>query len=92
MNFGGPVWHCSVRHPIPERARELAHAELEGVGDATAGEWEERYQSFHLRRRLSASEAEQIGPVLDLRGTSEAWQRFKALPAVVRAITGGQPL
>lgn len=92
MNFGGPVWHCSVRHPKRDKARALAFEGLAGVGDASLGQWEEWQTAFHLRRRLTIAEAQLIGPVLDIRNTPEAWVRFKALPAIVRAITGGMPL
>lgn len=92
MNFGGPVWHCSVRHPSREKAKALARAGLDGVGDPVLGEWEEWHKSFHLRRRLSAEEAKSIGPVVDIRGTIEAWSRFDALPPLVRMATGNEPL
>lgn len=91
MNFGGPVWHVSIRHRDIEMAKKIAYAELDGVGDATLGEWTDFYTAFHLRRRLSRSEQELVGPILDIRGTSEAWRRFEELPAAIRKIVG-QPL
>lgn len=92
MSFGGPVWHCSVRHPARDAAIEIAYNALQGIGDANLGQWGEWHTAFHLRRRLSAKEAEAIGPVVDIRNTTEAWRRFKALPAFIRSATGGVPL
>jgi hypothetical protein len=55
----------------------LAHQELAGVGDAALGEWEERGDvAVHLRRRLTADEAANIGPVIDVRGTWEGQKRL----------------
>lgn len=92
MGFGGPVWHVSIRHPNREKARAIAYAELEGVGDPALGQWEEQHTSFHLRRRLSPAEEAVIGGVVDIRGTPEAWARFKTLPAKIRKLCGGQAL
>lgn len=59
--------------------REHAVRELEGVGDASLGEWiEETAAAVHVRRRLSAMEFPLVGPVLDIRGTEEA--RLRLLP------------
>lgn len=55
---------------------------LEGVGDATLGEWWEIGTiAVHLRRRLSLAEAVGVGPVVDVRGT---WEMTKRLNAVRR--------
>lgn len=55
---------------------------LDGVGDATLGEWAEpgiTRDAFHLRRRLTPAEAEPIGPVIDVRGTPEQASRYMAV-------------
>ena len=53
---------------------------LAGVGDAEAGEWwEDGDIATHLRRRLSDAEAQQVGPVMDVRHTDEAQRRLKAI-------------
>ncbi len=51
---------------------------LDGVGDASLGEWLDPPVRgvLHLRRRLSAEEGEAIGPVVDVRGTDEAARRL----------------
>lgn len=71
--------------------RHLAEKALWGVGDARLGEWiATRPMAVHLRRRLSAAEAADVGPVRDLRGTIEGWARYDAiahtLPAMVRRL------
>ena len=51
---------------------------LEGIGDATLGEYHEwSGRAYHLRRRLSVDEAALIGPVVDVRGTPEAELRLR---------------
>ena len=79
------MWHASAA-PTGQRlaASTLergAFAALDGVGDEAAGQWEEwtgpaNGSAYHLRRRLSESEAASVGPVVDVRGTSEARQRL----------------
>lgn len=87
MNFGGPVWHVSVKHPTRAREETIARDELAGVGDATLGEWlEVTERATHLRRRLSSTEEAVTGPLLDIRGTKEAWWRWESIPAKVRRI------
>jgi hypothetical protein len=80
MGFGGPVWHASVRTYGGNMAlaKEQALRALEGVGDATLGEWHEQgATAYHVRRRLSAAECEQTGLVMrDIRGTPEERQRM----------------
>lgn len=77
------MWHASVAPDppglsVPDRVlRDRAHAALDGVGDPTAGQWEERGDvAWHLRRRLTATEqhAARIDQVVDVRGTWEAPQ------------------
>lgn len=76
MGFGGPVWHTSVAQvrALPMIRREtLAREVLDGLGDASLGEWtEDNPRAFHLRRRLAVEEAAQIGEVIDVRGTTDA--------------------
>jgi hypothetical protein len=83
MGLGGPVWHVSVeaKRPMPSaQLYKLALRVLRGVGDAVEGEWfEEQYPFIHVRRRLSASEAALVGPVVDVRGTDEARRRAEAV-------------
>ncbi len=58
----------------------MALAALGGVGDAAAGEWIEFTGfAFHIRRRLTQSEAAEVGPVIDVRGTSEARWRHDSV-------------
>lgn len=63
----------------PVRLQAQAYAELEGVGDESLGYWEEWARAFHLRRRLSASEQERVGPAVDIRGTPEVSVRLYAV-------------
>jgi hypothetical protein len=60
----------------PDVTEHIAYGILDGVGDASLGEWTEWVQAFHLRRRLSNTEAELVGPVVDIRGTWEAKKRL----------------
>lgn len=97
MGYGGPVWHASAASTgallglgtefLERKAREA----LEGVGDASLGEWTEwTGVAFHVRRRLTEEEQSLVGPVVDVRGTEEAQRRMKAawldLPEVARRI------
>lgn len=97
MGYGGPVWHASAASTgalsglgvefLERKARDA----LEGVGDASLGEWTEwTGVAFHVRRRLTAKEQAIVGPVVDVRGTDEARRRMEAawldLPPVVRRI------
>jgi hypothetical protein len=66
------------------------HEVLDGVGDASLGQWEERGETaWHLRRRLTTEEQASIGPACDLRGTKEAQHRltnaWRWLPFTLRA-------
>jgi hypothetical protein len=92
MGLGGPVWHVSTasqRLALPLHAlEELAYDALGPVGDADLGEWKENGRAFHLRRRLSGREQQQVGPVIDVRANHEGWKRWAAmqshLPAALR--------
>jgi hypothetical protein len=88
--YGGPVWHASAAPlgvtPVASHLRECALAALDGVGDASLGEWEEwTGRAFHVRRRLTDEECAGL-EVVDVRGTDEARRRLAAvrrfLPAV----------
>lgn len=88
LNFGGPVWHASVRTYGNQRdgiARLLALRALEGVGDASLGQWEEGGRSaYHIRRRLSMREQLERGLAMrDIRGTEEAAQRLAEIVRLV---------
>ncbi len=90
MGFGGPVWHASVAQAreYPMMRREtLAREVLDGLGDASLGEWvEEGERAVHVRRRLTATEAVPIGEVVDVRGTPDAATRVRALAKVVAPV------
>lgn len=46
----------------------MAHKALDGVGDASLGEWvEDRGRYTHLRRRLSTDEQKITGEAVDIR-------------------------
>ena len=64
-------------------SKQLARMFLNGVGDASLGEWVEAGERgvFHVRRRLSAAEQEEFGiPVVrDVRGTPEYEGRLVGL-------------
>lgn len=87
------MWHASAHIPgsiiVWPLLEKLAHDALDGVGDASLGEWRERGNTaFHLRRRLSAVEQESVGPAVDIRGTPEYDKRV----AAVRASPWGRDL
>lgn len=85
MNFGGPVWHASVSVvtdlALSDKtlwlAKGIAQEALQGVGNASLGEWSEIGQiAVHLRRRLAPHEQTRVGPAIDIRGTREATRRL----------------
>jgi hypothetical protein len=87
------VWHASIAaHSsvvTSEVLRRTAYAELDGVGDPAAGEWEDpRDGVFHLRRRLTVDEQATVGPAVDIRGTWEATKRHRR---VARWLPAGFP-
>lgn len=93
MGLGGPVWHASAAPrpgsllPAEHGCRAIALDALDGVGDATLGEWHHwTGHAYHIRRRLSTAEQTHVGPVVDVRGTDEAQRRFDRLPAHVRQL------
>ncbi len=84
-SYGGvPVWHISVMplpfQRVPDRElKRIAYRHLAGVGDRSC-EWEEVSQRcFHLRRRVTPAESEQVGLVRDVRKTPEGRERMQAL-------------
>lgn len=85
QGYGGPVWHASASAlsgwPTDQNfLRRCARAALEGVGNASEGEWEHWGNiAYHIRRRLSADEQAQIGDMVDVRGTAEAITRHNAV-------------
>lgn len=58
---------------------DLAYLALQGVGDATLGEWRETGTAVHVRRRLKPSEMRYAGirEVVDVRGTDEFTRRIR---------------
>lgn len=57
---------------------------LEGVGNASLGQWMEwTGQYYHVRRRLSYKEQQSIGEAMDIRGTDEATERRKAVECYI---------
>lgn len=91
--YGGPVWHASaaskqIALPI-NFLQQCALTALEGVGDASKGQWEEwTGNAYHIRRRLTDQEQARVGEVEDIRGTEEQERRWLAvrpfLPAQYR--------
>jgi hypothetical protein len=72
---------------MPGKLEATARSILAGVGDAELGEWlETKPRVVHLRRRLSAREAAEVGPVVDIRGTPDAVARIAALGPLVRVV------
>src|SRR5215472_5601735 len=81
--YGGPVWHASAAPmgvaPVVSHLRDCAQAALEGVGDASLGEWQEwTGRAYHVRRRLTDDERGDLD-VVDVRGTPEAQRRLAAV-------------
>ena len=64
-------------------SRAMAERALNGVGDASLGEWIEYGNGgvVHVRRRLSVAEAEMVNPLRDIRGTEEEGERLRVLVA-----------
>ena len=84
--YGGPVWHASASRrrdrqvaAYTEDLLEVCRSLLDGVGDATRGEWvEQGVLALHLRRRLTPVEDAAVGPSIDVRGTPEGAARMEA--------------
>lgn len=75
------MWHASVAPQgllLPESfLRKVAFDALDGVGDASLGQWEEAFDRFfHLKRRLSEAEQGLVGAAIDIRGTDEQTKRW----------------
>lgn len=78
------MWHASSRSATKDTAWAIAERALNGVGDATLGEWREYGTDgsdvVHIRRRLSRAEAKMYRvKVRDIRGSKEEEQRLVAL-------------
>lgn len=64
--------------------RKKALIALHGIGDLTAGEWEEwTGRAYHVRRRLTPDEERMVGPAVDIRGTAEVLQRYRNMAPYV---------
>lgn len=58
--------------------REQAMKILDGVGDESLGQWEERGASaYHIKRRLTEEEQSSVGVACDIRGSQEADERLQ---------------
>lgn len=85
------MWHASVAYhgrSAPDDSTRLGYAlrMLRGVGDCKLGQWyESRPKAYHLRRRLSAVEAEGW-ELRDIRHSAEAIERYWSLPVQVRRV------
>jgi hypothetical protein len=83
------VWHASAAPfpgllALPSQCERLAYGALNGVGDPITGEWTEwTGKAFHVRRRLTVREEESVGPVVDVRGTTEVARRLAHIPRVL---------
>lgn len=90
-NYGGPVWHASAAWhdlgrtvPLAELGAAMilrlvmaARYALQGVGDATLGEWQDNGRAaYHLRRRVTAVEWGLQPWGMDYRGTAESRRRL----------------
>lgn len=89
------MWHASIapqRLTLPvDMLRALAHAELNGVGDSSLGEWEELgVRAFHLRRRLSAEEQRHVGAARDVRNHADGYRRAQKMQRFLPAEMRGQ--
>lgn len=67
--------------PVSEQSlRTYALEALSGVGDTNKGQWEEwSGVAYHIKRRLSQTEQNQVGEAKDIRKTLEAETRRKAV-------------
>lgn len=77
------MWHASAAprsiYVDAIFCEQAARWALEGVGDASLGEWAERTpRAVHVRRRLTLAEQLSVGDAKDLRGTREALDRYRA--------------
>jgi hypothetical protein len=80
------VWHASVsaRFPIRDVCRREVLRQLDGLGDASLGEWGEwSGDAYYIRRRLSVREQVSVGPVVDVRFTPEAVERLQLFALAV---------
>lgn len=77
-----------LRTGNPVAARAACYRALDGVGDASLGEWldDTSAVAVHLRRRLSRAEELVVGPACDVRGTAEAHRRLQAMLPTLRRV------
>lgn len=80
------MWHASGGGPDEGTSWGLARQALQGVGDASLGEWTERGNRVrggriivHMRRRLSRAEEPLVNQLRDIRGTPEEQERLTQL-------------
>jgi hypothetical protein len=78
------VWHASGRGSTERASWAIAQRALEGVGDASLGEWRELGAPgsgvVHIRRRLSSREQGNSGlRMRDVRDTPEADRRLEVV-------------
>jgi hypothetical protein len=82
------VWHASVAPTAGHIVlKPTLHARalkaLDGVGDRQH-EWHQWTGfAYHIRRRLTAEEAQWVGEVRDIRGTPEASARYRRIAALL---------
>ena len=82
------MWHASVAPTaghivLKPHLHRRALTALDGVGDRTH-EWHEwTGYAYHIRRRLTPDEAERVGMVRDIRGTPEAFARYRRMAALL---------
>lgn len=83
------MWHASIcKRDMPfgrVTLENIARRQLDGVGDASLGEWLEFTGRFlHLRRRLSVAEQVSVGPAVDIRADmAEVERRLRPVRHVI---------
>lgn len=78
------MWHVSTAGADKAVLSMAAQTQLLGYGDPSLGQWTEwTGYAYHLRRRLSLAEQQQVGVAVDVRGTPEAEARVVRLLAAI---------
>ena len=81
------MWHASVMMASQADRLSAAINALQGVGDATLGEWIEHRSAVHIRRRLSLREQIASGlQMTDMRGTQQGLDRIKKILQVTPGV------
>lgn len=87
------MWHASVANRGGKNfgkkdLRRFAIGCLAGVGSLLDGRQFEEWTgyAYHVRRRLTHEEQQQIGDALDCRGTDEGRRRFQAVQLTIPAV------